>query len=352
MAAELRFRAWLTKARYSPSIYPESRNKMLVIGISGQTGAGKSTLANMLSQRGLGENVEVDAIGHELLNHSAMQHMLLQTFGAEIIVKGAVCRRTLGRLAFADKEKTQALNSIMHPAMVNEVKHKIELASAAGVTSIIINAALLFSMGLDKLCNRLVYVRANPELRLNRLVDYRQWSADSARERLYAQDEMPDNPKIIVIDNDGSEADLANAANNLAAMLLARIGENSQLAGRYPYSEIEISEGEQIIFSSPDPEVPAGFLDFLSSVFSPLDEVAAVYLFDTTRTGNNDATLVIGIEPARALASLEVDRLSFLVLEGVEAHIHDREVLDFMVIDNDDLRQIVVSVSPRIVLKR
>lgn len=325
---------------------------MLVIGISGQTGAGKSTLANMLSQRGLGENVEVDAIGHELLNQSAMQHMLASTFGAEILVNGVVCRRALGRRAFADNESIQALNSIMHPAMVNEVKHKIELARSAGVATIIINAALLFSMGLDSLCNRLIYVRANPELRLNRLVDYRQWSVDSARERLYAQDELPDNPKIIVVDNDGSEADLAVTANNLAAMFLARIGEENKLSSRYPYSEIEIAEGEQMIFSSPDPEVPPGFIEFLSSVFSPLEEVAAVYLFDTTKAGENDATLVIGIEPARALASLEVDRLSFLVLEGVEAHIHDREVLDFMVIDNDELRRIVTSVSPKISLNR
>ncbi|EKD81865.1 MAG: Dephospho-CoA kinase [uncultured bacterium] len=325
---------------------------MLVIGISGQTGAGKSTLANMLAQRGLGENVEVDAVGHELLTQPAMQHMLVRTFGDEVLVNGVICRRALGRRAFANNESIQTLNSIMHPAMINEVKHKIELARSAGVESIIINAALLFSMGLDSLCNRLIYVRANPELRLNRLVDYRQWTVDSARERLHAQDELPDNPDIIVVDNDGSEADLAESANNLAAMLLARIGEENHLSGRYPYSEIEIAEGEQMIFSSPDPEIPQGFIEFLGAIFSPLDEVAAVYLFDTARPGDKDATLVIGIEPARKLAGLEVDRLSFLVLEGVEAHIHDREVLDFMVIDNDELRQIVASVSPRIILNR
>jgi len=325
---------------------------MLVIGISGQTGAGKSTLANLLSERGLGENVEVDAIGHELLNQPAVQQMLVNAFGDEVMVDGAICRKALGRCAFASAEATQVLNNIMHPAMINEVRHTIELASSAGKQSIIINAALLFSMGLDRFCNRLIYVRANPELRLLRLVDYRQWSIDSARERLYAQDELPDNPQIIVIDNDASEQDLAVAANNLVAMLSARIGEETKLADRYPYTEIEIDEGEPMIFSTPDPEIPAGFIEFLSAVFSPIDEVAAVYLFDASKADGKDGTLVIGIDPARTLAALEVDRLSFLVLEGVEEYIHDREVLDFMVIDNDELRQIVVSVSPKIGLDR
>lgn len=324
---------------------------MLVIGISGQTGAGKSTLANLLSQRGLGENVEVDAIGHELLKQPAMQHILVKTFGPGIMVDGSICRRALGRVAFVGEETINTLNSIMHPAMINEVKHKIELARTAGVRAIIINAALLFKMGLDSLCDRIIYVRAKPELRLHRLVESRNWSQESARERLFAQDELPDNPNIIIVDNDGPEESLTDVAGNLAARLLANVGD-SKLSARYPYTEIEIDEGEQMIFASPDPEVPGGFLEFLGTVFGPLEEIAAVYLFDTCKAGDRATTLVIGLEPSRPLAGLEVDRLSFLVLDGVEAHIHDREVLDFMVIDNEELRQIVASVSPKVNLNR
>jgi dephospho-CoA kinase len=324
---------------------------MLVLGISGQTGAGKSTLANLLSQRGLGENVEVDAIGHELLTKPAMQHILVKTFGEGIMAEGAICRRALGRVAFVDEESINALNSIMHPAMINEVRHKIELARAAGAQAIIINAALLFKMGLAGLCDRIVYVRANPELRLQRLVEYRKWTQESARERLYAQDELPDDAQVIVVDNDGPESALAEVAGNLAAMLLANVG-GSELSARCPYTDIEIEEGEQMIFSSPDPEIPAAFIEFLATVFAPLEEIAAVYLFDTRRAVDQEPTLVIGLDPSRPLAGLEVDRLSFLILDGVEAHLHDREVLDFIVIDNDELRRIVASVSPQVNLNR
>lgn len=324
---------------------------MLVVGISGQTGAGKSTLANFLSQRGLGENVEVDAIGHELLRHQAVQHMLTKAFGAEIMVDGAVSRKHLGRVAFVDAASIERLNAIMHPAMVNEVRHKIEMARNTGARAIIINAALLFKMGLDVFCDKIIYVRAKPELRLQRLMDYRNWTRENASARLHAQDELPEHAQVTIIDNDGSEEALAEKAGNLAAVLLADVG-GSKLSRQYPCSDVEIAAGEQVIFSSPDPEIPVDFLEFLTSIFSPLDEVAAVYLFDTSRSEDSESTLVIGIDPARPLAGLEVDRLSFLVLAGVEAHIHDREVLDFMVIDNDELRDIVVSLSPKVILNR
>jgi dephospho-CoA kinase len=82
---------------------------MLIIGISGQTGAGKSTFADLLSQRGLGENLEVDAIGHELLVDEAVRAALVEIFGSEILDEaGEICRRSLGRKAFVNNEATLA----------------------------------------------------------------------------------------------------------------------------------------------------------------------------------------------------------------------------------------------------
>lgn len=193
---------------------------MIITGICGQTGAGKSTLADMLAERGLGENLEVDAIGHELLLDAQVKNRLVKQFGADILdADGAICRRSLGRKAFCSVEATGNLNQIMHPAMVERVGKDIEAARQKGKKAIIINAALLFSMGLDSLCNHLVYVKASPETRMSRLVELRNWSEASARERLFAQDEMPDNSLIIVIHNDASAMELALKADELAALL-------------------------------------------------------------------------------------------------------------------------------------
>ncbi len=193
---------------------------MLIIGISGQTGAGKSTFANMLSQRGLGENLEVDAVGHELLAVPQVRLSLVKAFGEDILdAEGNVCRRSLGRRAFVNSDAINTLNGIMHPAMKTMVAARIEAARKSGRPAIIINAALLFSMGLDSLCNRLIYVQADPEARLKRLVNYRNWTEESARERLFAQDKLPAGRKVILVNNDGDEVELASVADRVAAEL-------------------------------------------------------------------------------------------------------------------------------------
>lgn len=206
----------------------ESRNNMLVIGVCGQTGAGKSTLADLLSSHGLGTNLEVDAVGHQLLGNKAIVNKLVEVFGLEILDEnGIVCRRALGRRAFVDDSSIAALNNIMHPAMIERVKSEIMTAQKAGESSLIVNAALLFSMGLASLCNVLVYVKASAEIRFKRLTELRNWSEVSARERLFAQDEMPDDPSIIVVENNAGSVELEEAVKKLAVQLKNRVGEQN-----------------------------------------------------------------------------------------------------------------------------
>lgn len=191
---------------------------MFIIGICGQTGAGKSTLAEMLEKLGLGQNLEVDQIGHRLLTVKQVKEKLVKVFGREILDSDSeVDRKVLGRKAFKDKDSIKKLNGIMHPAMKQEVKRIIELQKKQQKRFLILNAALLFSMNLDKLCNRLVYVVTSPEIRLDRLVTTRDWSEESARQRLFAQDSKPEGrDDIIIISNDKSEIELQQKAEKLA----------------------------------------------------------------------------------------------------------------------------------------
>ncbi len=194
---------------------------MLIIGVSGQTGAGKSTLARFLSENGLGKNLEVDAVGHDLLRDQATAARLVKAFGEEILdEEGFICRKALGRRAFAGADSIERLNSIMHPAMIDAVKDEIAAAGQRGDKFLIVNAALLFSMGLDRLCDRIIYVVTSAQIRLKRLVDNRNWSEESAKERLFAQDELPEGrTDIIVVNNDKTEKELAETACRLALQL-------------------------------------------------------------------------------------------------------------------------------------
>jgi dephospho-CoA kinase len=194
---------------------------MIIIGVCGQTGAGKSTLAQMLESFGLGQNLEVDQIGHKLLGDKRVKQKLINAFGAEILNSDSeVDRKVLGKKAFKNSASIEKLNGIMHPAMKREVKRIIAQKKAEQKQFLIINAALLFSMNLDKLCNKLIYVVTSPEIRLKRLVNTRDWSEQAARQRLFAQDAKPEGRNdIIIVYNDKSETELKAEAEKLAAKI-------------------------------------------------------------------------------------------------------------------------------------
>lgn len=190
---------------------------MIIIGICGQSGAGKSTLAEILSEMGMGENLEVDQVGHALLDRADIKERLVTRFGPQILDNnGVIVRKNLAQAAFETDESVAKLNKIMHPAMREIVKKDIERHREAGKEYLIINAALLFSMELDQLCHQIIYVQALPELRLSRLVNIRNWSEKSARERLFAQDELPEKSGIIVVENNESPHDLEMVADTVA----------------------------------------------------------------------------------------------------------------------------------------
>lgn len=189
---------------------------MLIIGISGQTGAGKSTLAELMVNKGFGRNIEVDNLGHDLLKDNATIHQLTDAFGKEILTDNQIDRKKLGAKAFVSNAATETLNSIMHPNMVKMVERIIEEEKKNGSQSIIVNAALLYKMNLDKLCNKIIYVKADPEIRVKRLVENRGMTEERARERLFSQDQEPANdPRVIILENNGTPEELSQTLDSL-----------------------------------------------------------------------------------------------------------------------------------------
>ena len=135
----------------------------MVVGIGGGYCSGKSTVAQILIDAGYRE-VNVDALGHSALMHSRDQ--VVERFGPQILAEdGAIDRARLGAVVFADQAARRDLEQIVHPRMVEEAR---ELIEAAGVTPVAMHAALLFPMGLDRLCDRILWVRAPLFTRIRR----------------------------------------------------------------------------------------------------------------------------------------------------------------------------------------
>lgn len=194
---------------------------MKIIGISGQTGAGKSTFAKILCTQLNGEYIDVDSLGHILLENAKTIKELTKNFGEDILTDSKIDRKKLGAKAFVSIEATETLNSIMHPAMVNMVKEIISDSRKRGRQFLIIDAALLYKMKLDSLCDKIIYVKANPEIRIQRLMTTRGWTEQRARERLFLQDQGPVNEKnVVIIENNDTKDDLIEKINSSVKVLL------------------------------------------------------------------------------------------------------------------------------------
>ena len=125
-----------------------------VIGLTGYYCSGKSTVEHILSECGW-TVVDMDKVGHDALEDQKV--VLAQTFGNEIINNdGHVDRKSLGKIVFADKSKLDTLNGIVHPVMIDMLRRKI--AETDG--KMVVSAAILFDMGLDALCSRVLVVKA------------------------------------------------------------------------------------------------------------------------------------------------------------------------------------------------
>lgn len=179
-----------------------------VWGITGPIGAGKTTLAEILVKSGA-KNIEVDSIGHAVLAREDVQKRLARAFGDSVLSSAGIDRRLLGRLAFASPDATARLNRIMHPAMIADVERILVEERERGTPLVLLNAALLYTMGLDRLCRAILYVRAPDTMRLDRIVSTRGLPVETARARLLAQDREPvDDGRVIFCDNDRTVGDL------------------------------------------------------------------------------------------------------------------------------------------------
>lgn len=160
---------------------------MTVIGITGPTGAGKTTALRELEKLG-GCILDADAIYHQLLESSAVLRAELEArFGPMTGEAGQFDRKKLGAVVFHDPKALADLNTIAHRYVVAEIKARLVRAEAEGCTAAAIDAIALFESGLADLCHATLAITAPPELRVRRIMAREGISEDYARARVNAQ---------------------------------------------------------------------------------------------------------------------------------------------------------------------
>lgn len=162
--------------------------RLFVIGLTGPTGAGKSTVAQALRARGI-PVLDCDIVAREVTEKgSPVLTELTQVFGTDILLPdGTLNRKLLGRRAFSDETKTKLLNHITHPVIMRKIKGRLEELAQEGNTIAVLDAPTLFEAGADALCDFTVCVTAGEETRLRRIIERDRISEEQARLRMSVQ---------------------------------------------------------------------------------------------------------------------------------------------------------------------
>ncbi len=154
----------------------------MILGITGGTGCGKTTLLELVKAHG-GLILDCDAIYHDLLQRDTALLNAIEARFPGSVENGSLNRKKLGNLVFSDPDALQDLNRIAHGAVKNEVL--CQLKSAPELAAI--DAIALFEGGLAQLCDVTVAVTAPEDIRVQRLMARDNISEDYARQRIGAQ---------------------------------------------------------------------------------------------------------------------------------------------------------------------
>ena len=161
---------------------------MEILGITGQTGAGKSTVCKALTARGY-YHIDADRIAKSLYQKGAPILQSLQSaFGRQILTDdGELDKKALAAAAFANPAATETINAIVHPAVTEKIRGILREQRNLGTKAVIIDAIALFESGESALCDRTVGVVAPEEIRLQRIMARDNLTEAEALLRIRAQ---------------------------------------------------------------------------------------------------------------------------------------------------------------------
>lgn len=165
-----------------------------IIGLTGPSGAGKTTLCSIADGFGI-KSIDTDAVYHSLLvPPSACLDELVSEFGKGILRSdGKLDRPALASIVFgendAEKPKLKRLGEITHKYVLNEARRIIKAADARGERAIIVDAPALYESGFHKECDFVICLLASQGLRLRRIIDRDHITEENADRRIHGQKE-------------------------------------------------------------------------------------------------------------------------------------------------------------------
>jgi dephospho-CoA kinase len=201
---------------------------MLLVGLTGNIGSGKSTVAQMLSERGA-TIIDADVLARRAVElGTAAYDKIVARWGSEILAPdGHLDRAALRRVVFSDHGQLEELNQIVHPEVERLRTRLVEQARMRSDRIVVCDIPLLFERHMTDRFDRIILVDAHRALRLERLVEDRGLTETEAMDMIAAQ--MPAELKRaradFVIDNDGTLTHLERRVHDVWSALLREEAE-------------------------------------------------------------------------------------------------------------------------------
>jgi dephospho-CoA kinase len=191
---------------------------MIVVGLTGGIGTGKSEVARILQELGA-TLINADHVGHEAYTpHTEPWQAVVEAFGEEILQPdGQIDRRKLGGIVFSDPEQLALLNGIMHPRMARMVAQRIEEYRQQGEDVVVVEAAVLFEAGWETLVDEVWTTESPVELVIDRLEARNGLGEEEVRKRIDSQMSAQERSSraTIVVENAGELSALESAVKAL-----------------------------------------------------------------------------------------------------------------------------------------
>lgn len=166
----------------------EPSGSTVIVGLTGQTGAGKSTVSRVFVEQGF-SLIDADRIAREVVEPgSPCLDELFEYFGSTIRGENnSLNRRALASIVFTDAHKLEVLNSIIHPYITEEIFRSINQFAQEGHILILLDAPTLFESKASDFCDLIISVLADPEIRRDRIIARDHLTEEAALQRMQAQ---------------------------------------------------------------------------------------------------------------------------------------------------------------------
>lgn len=194
-----------------------------IIGLTGQTGAGKSSVREIFRRKGAAV-IDADAVSHEITeNNTDCIYEIVSHFSCLVLNKnGSIDRKALGKRVFSDKKELAVLNKIVFPYILEAIEKEAKFYVDYGIENVVIDGATIIESGCGKICDVLISVVADENIRTRRIIRRDGISREDAERRVAAQKPQSfyTEKADFVIENEGSMENLEYRVNDVLKNML------------------------------------------------------------------------------------------------------------------------------------